>query len=78
MNEDRMTLEQEIQHTINRHSAENGSNTPDFILAQFLLGCLAAWDAATNERERWYGRVSAADENAPQIIFGEGGFPPHT
>jgi hypothetical protein len=51
-----MTLEQEIAATLNRHCAENTSNTPDFILAQYLLGCLAAFDTAVQQRETWYGR----------------------
>jgi len=50
------TLERKLAYALNCHSAENASNTPDFILAQYLLGCLAAWNAAVNERERWYGR----------------------
>lgn len=50
------TFEQELEAVINRHSQENGSNTPDFILAQFLIGCLAAWNAAVTRRETWYGR----------------------
>lgn len=49
-------LEKEIQRAINRHSAENASNTPDFILAQFLAQCLAAFDTAVQQRETWYGR----------------------
>lgn len=51
-----MTLEQALTDTLNRASAENASNTPDFILAQYLLGCLAAFDTATQQRETWYGR----------------------
>lgn len=50
------TLRDEIKTAINCHSAENGSNTPDFILAQYLLDCLAAFDKAVIARERWYGR----------------------
>lgn len=50
------TLEGAIEHAINKFSAESGSNTPDFILAQFLMGALAAWDAAVKRREEWYGR----------------------
>lgn len=46
----------ELEHVINRHSRENGSNTPDFILAGYLADCLKAWDAATQAREKWYGR----------------------
>lgn len=45
-----------IEETINRCSMENGSNTPDFILAKFLCACLAAFDAGVSERETWYGR----------------------
>lgn len=50
------SLADEIASALNRHSAENESNTPDYILAKFLLGCLQAWDNGTRERERWYGR----------------------
>ena len=48
-------LRSEIEAAINRCSAENGSNTPDFILANFLATCLEAFDAATVVRENWYG-----------------------
>lgn len=50
------TFERELEAVINRHSQENASNTPDFILAQFLLSCLAAWNAGVTRREQWYGR----------------------
>ena len=49
-------LEHSIASALNRWSAENPSNTPDFILAQFLLGCLAAWNQGVQQRETWYGR----------------------
>lgn len=52
----RESLRDEIRAAINRHSAENGSNTPDLILAEYLTGCLAAFDRAVNMRETWYGR----------------------
>lgn len=51
-----MTLRTDIETAINKNSAENGSNTPDFLLAQYLLDCLAAFDIAVQRRERWYGR----------------------
>lgn len=51
-----MSLREDIEHAINCNSAENGSNTPDYILAEFLTDCLAAYDKALVERERWYGR----------------------
>lgn len=43
---------------LNRHSAENGSDTPDFILAQYLMSCLGAWNRGIAQREHWYGRAS--------------------
>ncbi len=52
-------LEEEIRAALNRFSAENASNTPDFILAAFLLGCLAAWNKAQQARADWYGQTDA-------------------
>lgn len=49
-------FEKELQALLNRYSAENESNTPDFILAQYLIGCLRAWNTAVQQRETWYGR----------------------
>jgi len=45
-----------LEQAINCHSMENGSNTPDFILAQYLADCLRAFDKATQHREAWHGR----------------------
>ena len=55
-----MSLHHEIAQAINSVSAENGSDTPDFILADFLAGCLAAFDEAVVAREEWYGRSAGA------------------
>lgn len=56
-------LRREIAAALNRASAENGSDTPDFILADYLLDCLSAFDSAIAAREVWYGR-SAPDGGA--------------
>lgn len=45
-----------IENLINIHSLENGSDTPDFILAQYLIDCLKTFDTALQARENWYGR----------------------
>jgi hypothetical protein len=50
-------LQSAIAAALNSFSAENGSNTPDFILATYLLSSLAAFDAASRARESWYGRA---------------------
>ena len=44
----------ELEKLINRYSKENGSNTPDFILAEYLILSLEAFDRATTARSKWY------------------------
>ena len=45
---------QEMQGLINKHSKENDSNTPDFILAQYLNNCLTNFNLAEQQRSDWY------------------------
>lgn len=45
-----------LEHIINKHSQEDGSDTPDFIIASFLGAVLEAWNLAQAEREAWYSR----------------------
>lgn len=46
----------ELSDLINSHSIEGGSDTPDFILAEYLKGCLDNFDMCVRRREDWYGR----------------------
>lgn len=46
----------DLEILINKWSQENAPNTPDFILARFLGGCLASFNASIQLREEWYGR----------------------
>jgi hypothetical protein len=50
------TFRKELEEIINRNSKENGSNTPDFILAEYIEDCLTIYDKAVCRRELWYGR----------------------
>ena len=52
---DKTEFRSALEHTINCHSMENGSITPDFVLAQYLADCLAAFDKATQHRAAYYG-----------------------
>jgi len=47
-------FQQELKKLINIQSMENGSNTPDWILAQYLTNCLKTFDSAVEARTRWY------------------------
>lgn len=50
------TFRTELEQLLNQYNRENGSDTPDFILADYLFNCLLHFDRAVNEREKWYGR----------------------
>lgn len=45
---------------INSVSAENGSDTPDFILAELLANVLDAYNKAIRKREEWYRESTRA------------------
>jgi hypothetical protein len=53
--EKKSLFEDELGRLLNRYSMENESNTPDFILAEYLMACLDAFNAASVSREKWYG-----------------------
>ena len=44
----------ELTALLNRHSKENASNTPDYILCMYLKDCLSAYNNAVNRREEWH------------------------
>lgn len=51
----------DLERLLNHHSMENGSDTPDYALAVFLCGCLAAYNEALELRERAAGRILHKD-----------------
>jgi hypothetical protein len=55
-----------LQDLINSYSMENGSNTPDFVLADYLKDVLHLFNQTVNRREEWYGRK--AEIVLPEII----------
>lgn len=64
------TFEHDIRDVINRHSRENASNTPDWVLAQYIENCLVAFETATQQREAWYGRNPQPTEPGAPIDLG--------
>ena len=59
------SFSEELQILLNKHSIENGSNTPDFILALYLTECLKAFDKTMIRRSAWYGIKDSIDGNPP-------------
>jgi hypothetical protein len=55
-------LERELASVLNKYSAENESNTPDFILAEYLMACLNAFNTASNSRQAFHGEGTILNE----------------
>lgn len=53
-----------LTQLLNSYSMENHSDSPDFILAEFLCDNFMAFNRATNDRERWYGRKEPNPQSA--------------
>jgi hypothetical protein len=59
-----MTLQRELEELMSKYCAENASNTPDFILAEYLIGCLNAYNQAVVKRAEWYGRIDVPGQGS--------------
>lgn len=51
-------FKRELKSLINRYNRESISNTPDFILAEYLMVCLDNFETMVNVRTVWYGESS--------------------
>lgn len=56
-----VVFEKELCSLINKLSMENGSDTPDFMLAGYLTSCLIAFDMNVKRRTAWYAPPIPAD-----------------
>ena len=55
MNQNKMIMfEIDLEKLINEHSIDNDLNTPDYILADYLVNCLENYRKITEERENWH------------------------
>lgn len=63
----------ELAALINKHSQENGSDTPDFILAAYLDDCLRAFNSAVTARTIWYKPADDPAPESPRVPEGEQG-----
>lgn len=49
----------ELEDLINRHCMENESNTPDYLLAEYLCGCMKVFATTTAARDKWWGNKNS-------------------
>lgn len=52
---DNSKFESDLRALLNKHSMENDSHTPDFILAKYLIECLEAFNKIAKRRDQWWG-----------------------
>ncbi|TAK89327.1 MAG: hypothetical protein EPO06_11720 [Burkholderiaceae bacterium] len=64
---DQTTLRQELTALLNRHSVEQFSDTPDHVLAQYLIASLRAYESAVQART-----ALAAYDNGGHLPSGGG------
>ena len=62
---DRSRIISEFAEVINRNSLEQGSNTPDFIIAEYLVQHLRLLNEYSKHRREWYAK-SSMPENQSQ------------
>lgn len=62
-------LEIQLKGIINCESRENDSNTPDRILAEFMMSCLGAFEVASNKREVFFGVTLDILNNWEELIM---------
>lgn len=48
----------EFAEVVNRNNLEAGSNTPDCILAEYLVECLESFNRADRECDKWHGNIA--------------------
>ena len=60
------TFVREVAAVINRLSLENGSNTPDYLLAGYLWDCLQAFNATVYCRDKRHPLRPTADVETPE------------
>lgn len=44
----------ELVTLINKYSQERHSNTPDYLLADYMINCLTAYEKAVTRRDVWH------------------------
>ncbi len=57
----KQTLNSKLQELLNEYCCENESDTPDYILANYLQSCLSAFDTAVKERREWHSTENTKD-----------------
>lgn len=50
-------FERELEGLINKYSSQSESDSPDFMLAEYLINCLNNFNPVTRKKGRWNANV---------------------
>ena len=64
LEEPHQSLQKAIEGVLNRYSREAPSNTPDYVLAGFLMGCIETWERHVVMRDKWHDFVPSIPNKA--------------
>jgi hypothetical protein len=56
------SFRKELTELINKHSVENLTNTPDYILAEFMYFCLIAFETGIRSRDDFFSMTKDLHE----------------
>lgn len=57
----------ELKDLLNRTCQENASDTPDMILAGYMIDCLKAYNNAVQRRDKWWGVAMSIEHGAVKL-----------
>jgi len=60
-----MNFKSELTVLISQYYKEFPSNTPDYVLAEYMVGCLRVFNKTVKQREAYYGNESKVDTTTP-------------
>lgn len=55
-NNKELDFKRDLAKLLNRYSMENGSNTPDFLLADYLFWCLLSYNSIAQKNDQWHSK----------------------
>ena len=62
-------FKKDLTYLINKHSLENDSNTPDFVLAEYLVGCLESYNKSIKLKDGFYNKSTDNKKMSCDIPF---------
>lgn len=47
-------FKKDLETLINKYNIESGSDTPDFVLTEYIVNCINSFNSIIRNRDKWY------------------------